>query len=145
MNILQKLIFFLIVISFLPAFANNDSNPGPLVLNGYDAVAYQTEAAAKRGDSSYTANYQGWVYQFTSAENRDLFIENPSKYAPEYGGYCAYGMAFGAKVPVDGTAFQIVNGKLYVNKNQAVYQLWQQDIPGNIAKANAQWQRIQGS
>lgn len=110
-----------------------------VILAGHDAVAYFTEDKPVPGNAAYTASYDGAVYRFASAENRDLFRANPEKYAPAYGGYCALGTSFGKKFDVDGKAFKIVEGRLYVNKNLAVYETWREDIPGNIVKAEGHW------
>ena len=114
-----------------------------VILAGHDAVAYFTEGEPTLGSTEYTAQHEGAVYRFASAKNRDLFRANPEKYAPAYGGYCALGTSFGKKFEVDGKAFEIVEGRLYVNKNLSVYKSWKKDIPGNIVKAEGQWPQIQ--
>ncbi len=116
---------------------NND-----VILAGHDAVAYFTENRPVLGSADYTASYAGAIYRFASAENRDLFRADPAKYAPAYGGYCALGTSFGKKFQVDGKAFRVVDGQLYVNKNLEVYATWKKDIPGNIEKADGYWPRI---
>ncbi|MEM7000707.1 MAG: YHS domain-containing (seleno)protein [Pseudomonadota bacterium] len=116
---------------------NND-----VILAGYDAVAYFTEGKPVLGSTEYTAQHEGAVYRFASAKNRNTFQANPVKYAPAYGGYCALGTSFGKKFEVDGKAFQVVEGRLYVNKNLSVYRTWKKDIPGNIVKAEGQWPTI---
>lgn len=117
-----------------------DSND--VILAGHDAVAYFTENKPVLGNSEYTAQYDGAVYRFASAANRDTFQANPAKYAPAYGGYCALGTSFGKKFEVDGQAFEIVEGRLYVNKNLKVYKTWRKDIPANIVKSEGQWPGI---
>jgi hypothetical protein len=72
-----------------------------------------------------------------------LFNQNPEKYAPQYGGFCAFGATFGKKFEVDGKAFEIVDGKLYVNKNQQVYAAWRKDIPKHLNEANTEWPEIE--
>jgi YHS domain-containing protein len=114
-----------------------DSND--VILAGHDAVAYFVENKPVLGSAEFTASYNGAIYRFASDKNRDAFRADPAKYAPAYGGYCAFGTALGKKFHVDGKAFQIVDGQLYVNKNLKVYETWRKDIPGNIAKANKQW------
>ncbi|MEM7708095.1 MAG: YHS domain-containing (seleno)protein [Pseudomonadota bacterium] len=113
-----------------------------VILAGHDAVAYFTEGRPVRGSADFTVEYDGAVYRFASAGNRSLFQANPEKYAPAYGGYCALGASFGKKFQVDGKAFEIVDGRLYVNKNRQAYNVWKKDIPGNIAKADANWPQI---
>lgn len=71
-----------------------------------------------------------------------MFKANPEKYAPQYGGFCAYGMTFGKKFDIDGKAFEVVDGKLYVNKNPSVYEAWKKDIPLHIKEANGSWPNV---
>lgn len=118
-----------------------DSND--VILNGYDAVAYFTEGKPVKGTQEYTAVYDGAVYRFASKSNRNKFQANPSQYAPAYGGFCAYGTALGKKFAVNGKAFEIVDGRLYVNKDEGVYKVWKKDVPGNVLKAEGQWIKIE--
>ncbi len=122
---------------------DTDTDSNDVVLAGHDAVAYFTQGKPVKGSADYTAVYNGAIYRFSSVENRDSFRENPARYAPQYGGFCAYGMTFGKKFEVDGKAFEIVDGKLYVNKNQDVYKAWVKDIPKHISEANAQWPQVE--
>ena len=115
-----------------------------VILAGHDAVAYFTEGKPVLGRADYTAEFQGAVYRFASAGNRDRFRAQPEQYAPAYGGYCALGTSFGKKFHVDGQAFRIVEGRLYVNKNLQVYETWKQAIPENIVKAEGHWPTIRG-
>ena len=117
-----------------------DSND--VILAGHDAVAYFTEGKPVKGDARYTAQHEGAVYRFSSEKNRNTFQENPDKYAPAYGGYCALGTSFGKKFEVDGQAFEVVEGRLYVNKSLTVYETWSEDIPNNIVKAEGLWPQI---
>ena len=119
------------------------TNDNDVILAGHDAVAYFTQGKPTLGSERFTAQHDGAVYRFASADNRDLFRANPKKYAPAYGGYCALGTSFGKKFEVDGQAFEIVEGRLYVNKNLTVYKTWKKDIPNNIVKAEGQWPVIQ--
>lgn len=141
-----KLLFAAAVLAFtslVHAGVETDTNENDVILAGHDAVAYFTEDKAVVGSATYTANYAGAVYRFASANNRDLFRAQPAKYAPAYGGFCALGTSFGKKFSIDGKAFEIVEGRLYVNKNLKVYKSWKKDIPGNIVKAEGQWPLIQ--
>ena len=126
------------------AFAGVDTGTdgNDVILAGHDPVAYFTENRPVKGSAQFTAAYNGAVYRFASAENRDTFQANPRKYAPVYGGYCAFGTSLGKKFQVDGKAFRVVDGRLYVNKNLEVYETWKKDIPGNIKKADGQWPGI---
>jgi len=133
-----------LVSAFASAGVDTSTDANDVILAGHDAVAYFTENKAVEGTADFTAQYNGAVYRFSSAENRDTFKANPAKYAPAYGGYCAYGAALGKKFDIDGKAFEVVEGRLYVNKNLAVYKRWQKDIPGNIVKAEGKWVGIEG-
>lgn len=113
-----------------------------VILAGHDTVAYHTQGKAVLGKADITAVYNNAIYRFSSEGNRDRFVANPAKYAPAYGGYCALGTSFGKKFEVDGKAFEIVDGQLYVNKNRSVYKTWKKDIPGNLVKSEANWPKI---
>lgn len=119
----------------------NKSSEG-VALGGYDVVAYFTEHKALQGKVEFQTAWQGATWRFTSAGNRDLFAKEPGKYAPQYGGFCAYGVAQGHKAPVDPTAWRIVGGKLYLNFNREVQDLWVKDIPGNIKAADELWPKV---
>ncbi|MFN8653891.1 MAG: YHS domain-containing (seleno)protein [Gemmatimonadales bacterium] len=113
-----------------------------LALYGYDAVAYQTDNAAVKGTTQYTATYEGNTYRFASAAHRDAFNAAPAKYVPAYGGYCAYGVSQGHKVKIDPEAYRVVDGTLYLNYDKGVQKKWLSDIPGYIAKAEKNWMEL---
>jgi YHS domain-containing protein len=119
---------------------NKDS--AGVALKGYDAVAYFNESTAIAGKKEFQHEWMGAKWQFSSAANRDLFAANPSKYAPQYGGYCAFGVSEGHKAPVDPAVWKIVDGKLYLNYNAEVGKIWGQNIPDRIARANKNWLNI---
>ena len=81
-------------------------------------------------------------WQFSSAENRETFVKNPTKYAPQYGGYCAYAVSQGYTASADPQAWKIVDDKLYVNYNLSVKEKWVKDIPKYIADANKNWEQL---
>src|SRR5262249_19089771 len=110
-----------------------------IALKGYDPVAYFTENKALQGSDQFTAQYQGSTYRFESAANRDAFNASPARYVPQYGGYCAYGIANGHKADISPEAFTIVNDKLYLNYDKAVRFLWRMNIPNNVDKADKNW------
>ena len=116
-----------------------------VTLAGYDAVAYFTENKAVKGKSKFTAVHNNAIYKFSSEANRDAFKSNPSKYEPAYGGYCAYGAALGKKLDIDGKAFKVVDGKLYVNKNLEIAGAWVKDEANLIAKADQEWPGIEAT
>ncbi len=122
-----------------PTFAAKMNLANGVAIQGYDPVAYVTQNAAVVGDASITAEYQGATYQFASAENRDAFVGNPARYAPQYGGFCAYAVSQGYTAPIDPQAFSVVDNKLYLNFSKGVRSRWAKDIPGNIKKGDANW------
>jgi YHS domain-containing protein len=114
-----------------------------LAIDGYDPVAYFTEQKPMKGSTQFRSNFHGSTFQFASAVHRDAFAADPAKYAPQYGGYCAYGMAKGYKATIDPAAFTIADDKLYLNYSETVRSRWLSDIPGNIQKADANWPEVQ--
>ena len=113
-----------------------------LALKGYDPVAYFTERKPVQGKAEFTAGHEGATYRFSSAANRDAFAAAPEKYVPQYGGYCAFGMASGYKAPIEPDAWTVVDGKLYLNYNRSVRSQWSSDIPGFVRKADANWPTV---
>lgn len=111
-------------------------------VSGYDPVAYFTENRAVEGKSEITYDWNGSTYRFSNQANRDLFAKNPKKYAPQYGGFCAFAVAQGSTAPTDPTAWSIVDGKLYLNYNSSVRQMWSADIPGHIRSADNNWPKL---
>ena len=108
-------------------------------LSGYDVVSYFSGSGPVVGDDAYTYEYQGARYRFASAANRDAFAADPAQYAPAYGGFCAYGLANGYKVPVDPLAYKVVDGVLYLNNTPRVQKIWEKNIPGYIRGADNNW------
>lgn len=121
-------------------------NGSHVALQGYDPIAYFNDKKAVEGSASFTAEYKGVSYHFKSKQNRDLFISNPSKYEPEYGGWCAYAMgATGEKVEVNPETFKIVNGKLYLFYNKFfnnTLKSWNKDEANLKVKADNNWQKF---
>ena len=114
-----------------------------LAIKGYDPVAYFTKNMAVEGSAKYTATHDGAIYRFASAANRDKFNADAAKYAPQFGGYCAMGVALNKKLDVDPQAFHIENGKLYLNLNKDVQKKWATDIPGHLKTADRIWAGIE--
>jgi YHS domain-containing protein len=110
-----------------------------LALRGYDPVSYQTAGAPQPGDFNIVADYEGAVYRFVNEENRTAFMANPAKYAPQYGGYCAFGASMGKKFDGDPNVWKIVDGKLYLNLAPKVAELWSADTKGKIMAADEKW------
>ena len=114
-----------------------------LAIKGYDPVAYFVSGKAAEGKPAFATNYQGINYYFASAANRDAFKANPSKYEPQYGGWCAYAMGNdGSKVEVDPETFKIANGKLYLFYNKYftnTKKSWDKDEAHLMKNADANW------
>ena len=108
-------------------------------VSGYDTVAYFTEGKPVEGSDAHTYEWMGATWLFSSAENLERFMAEPERYAPQYGGYCAYAVSRGSTASTDPTAWKIVDDKLYLNYSHSVKAQWEEDIPGNIAKADANW------
>jgi YHS domain-containing protein len=113
-----------------------------VAIKGYDPVAYFTDKKPAKGSPSYKAEFRGSTFQFASAANRDVFAAAPAKYAPQYNGYCAFGVAGGYKAAIDPAAFTVVDDKLYLNYNRGVQSQWRADVPGFIAKADRNWPKV---
>ncbi|MDF1793865.1 MAG: YHS domain-containing (seleno)protein [Thalassobaculaceae bacterium] len=111
-------------------------------VDGYDPVAYFTDGKPVEGSSKFEAEYKGVTWRFVSAEHRDAFVANPAKYAPQYGGYCAWAVAQGYTAKGDPQNWRIVDGKLYLNYNASVQKKWMTDIPGNIKAGDANWPKV---
>ena len=113
-----------------------------LVLRGYDPVAYFTVGEPVKGKRSLSVEHAGGTYRFSSEETQELFLADPEKYLPAYGGYCAHGTAQNTKVGGDPRIWHIVDGRLYLNITRDVDRIWQQDIAGYIADADRNWPSI---
>lgn len=113
-----------------------------LAIKGYDPVAYFIQGEAVRGDKDLKHSYGGAVYQFSSNENLERFKANPSQYLPQYNGYCAYGVTKNRKFDIDPKAFEIVDGKLYLNLNKKVQRIWNKDQAALIQEADSNWLSI---
>lgn len=115
---------------------------GEGAIRGYDPVAYFTEGRPVKGQSAHHVRYRDADWYFASAEHRDQFQREPEKYAPQYGGYCAWAVSRGYTASVDPQAWTLHEGKLYLNYSKGVQRDWLEDIPGNVRKADANWPRV---
>lgn len=127
------------------AFAGDFFETDGAALHGYDPVAYFVAAAPQKGQAQYSYEYKGSKFYFASEANRRAFMEAPEKYAPQFGGYCAYGTSQGYKVSTQPDAFAVVKDKLYLNYNKKVQEIWRQDVPGNIERAEKNWPEVQNA
>lgn len=114
----------------------------PLALHGYDPVAYFTEGKPVLGEPRFAAVFEGATYYFSSAAHQKLFEGTPSKYAPQYGGFCAFGAALGKKFDGNPAVFLVRDGKLYLNLAPDIAAKFGEDVAGNIQKADARWPEI---
>lgn len=111
-------------------------------IGGTDPVAYFTDGKPVAGSDEFTAQHDGVTWKFATAANRDAFAADPAKYAPAYGGYCATGLSFGVKIPIDPSKWNIVDGKLYLNAHDGAHKRFLADVPGTIARADENWPKI---
>jgi YHS domain-containing protein len=146
-NVLAGLTAALLLVSATFSFAAEETqqDANGVILSGHDAVSYFTANKATKGYAGISTIHDGAIYHFSSEGNRDLFKANPSKYAPQYGGFCAYGAAIGAKFPVDPTVFAVVDNKLYVNNSANVSKLWTAKQSKAITLADKKWSKIKAT
>jgi hypothetical protein len=110
-----------------------------VALRGYDTVAWHLEGRPRRGSPAFRAEWGGVAWHFASPGDRARFEAEPAAFAPRYGGFCAFGVARGYKVDIDPEAWHITGGALYLNYDRGVQRQWMRDIPGHIARADANW------
>jgi hypothetical protein len=116
----------------------NRSGQG-IALKGHDPVAYFEQGRPVKGLAQYAYQWMDATWLFASSANRDAFAKDPQKYAPQFGGYCAYAVSEGHTASIDPEAWRIVGGKLYLNYSKGVQKKWEQDVPGRIAAAEKNW------
>lgn len=120
---------------YTPAFSN-------VAVEGYDPVAYFTQSRPEKGSEAFTTTYKGAEYRFSSASNLARFKANPSAYAPQFGGYCAWAVSQNYTAKGDAQYWRIINGKLYLNYNADVQKKWEKNIPGFIVQGNKNWPNV---
>jgi YHS domain-containing protein len=136
------IIFFMLLTVAMAGHGEEEKmsvNANGVAIEGYDTVAYFTDAKATTGDEKYTYLWQGAKWRFSSQTNRALFISNPEKYAPQFGAFCALGVTFNQAVPVDPKAWTIVEGRLFLNHNIEFRSKWRKDKMSLIKKADGIW------
>lgn len=149
---MKKLVLFVLILISGTSFAQNDAKrieqynlENKVAIQGYDPVGYFTDGKAIKGKKEFTTSYQGVVYKFSSSENKEAFLKNPSKYEPQYGGWCAYAMgSAGEKVEINPETFKIIDGKLYLFYNayfNNTLKSWNKDQTNLKTKADNNWKK----
>ena len=116
--------------------------PNGIALEGYDAVAFFTQSKPVKGSASFSYNWEGAKWLFADKADLEKFRESPTKFAPQYGGYCAYGVSQGHKAPVQTDTWTILNNKLYFNYNSKVKETWVKNQSEYIDQANKKWPSV---
>ena len=138
----QLLFGALILITFQASAQKEVFSKSNEAINGYDPVAYFTESKPVKGKKEFSHEWKDSNWLFSSAKNRDTFKADPEKYAPQFGGFCAYGVSDNHKASTSPDAWTIVDGKLYLNYDLGVKQLWSKDRENRINKAHANWPEV---
>lgn len=110
-----------------------------LAVQGYDVVAYFTDGKPLKGSAQYSSSHGGATYHFASAEHKAAFDKEPAKYAPQFGGYCAYAVSKNSTAKIEPDAFQIVDGRLLLQYDKGIRDKFNKDTSGNLAKADGYW------
>ena len=132
--------------TYKPANATPDADGNALMLKGYDVVSYFVDNKDAMGNAGFRSSYQGITFQFTSAEHKALFDKDPTRYLPEFGGYCANGIVYGIPWGGDGDTWKMIGGKLYIFGGHGSKDAFLLDEAGNMALAKKYWaEEVQGS
>ena len=113
-----------------------DKDKNDVAINGYDPVAYFTDSKSVMGTNKYSYKWNGAEWYFANKSHMEMFEKNPDKYAPQYGGFCAFGVTKDKLVSSDPNAWQIVDGRLYLCHTKEVHKLWEKDLKNNIKKGD---------
>lgn len=116
--------------------------PSGIAIRGYDTVAYFTIGEATLGSDEFTTEWEGATWKFSSQEHLDLFVASPEKYAPQYGGYCAYGVAVDSLVKIEGENWDVIDDKLYLNYNARIQNKWRKKAEGYIETADGKFAQL---
>jgi len=138
---LRSTLLLLAALVAAPAFAAGPINQGffGVAIEGIDPVGYFEESRPVEGSSDFEHQWMGATWRFANAANRDAFVADPARYAPQYGGYCAYAVSQGATAGIDPEAWKIVDGKLYLNLNEKIQKRWEADQARYIEQADRNW------
>ncbi|WP_413669767.1 YHS domain-containing (seleno)protein [Mucilaginibacter sp. Mucisp86] len=118
--------------------------PGGKAIKGYDPVAFFKESKPIKGLDKFQYQWKDATWFFSTSENLEAFKADPEKYAPQYGGYCAYGTSQGHKAPTQANTWTVLNDKLYFNYNDKVKELWTKDQANLIKAADEKWPEMKG-
>ncbi|MEO1039213.1 MAG: YHS domain-containing (seleno)protein [Pseudomonadota bacterium] len=111
-------------------------------VGGWDTVSYFSDGGPVQGRREFTTDWQGAEWRFSSQENLDLFLADPAAYAPQYGGYCAYAVSQGGTAKGDPEVWHLHDGKLYLNVNRQIQEVWLADLEAYIALADDNWPAV---
>jgi YHS domain-containing protein len=136
------LIILLVMVSCTSAKPPVNAGTDGIAIKGFDPVAYFTMGKPVRGNDQFTYEWKSAKWLFSSREHLYLFSADPEKYAPQYGGYCAFAVSRGTTADIDPVAWSIVNGKLYLNLNKDIQKHWSNELSENIIKADKNWPSI---
>ncbi|QYK43572.1 MAG: YHS domain protein [Paracoccaceae bacterium] len=120
------------------------ARPDGVAIGGFDPVGYLTQGRPLRGKAEFSHDWMGATWRFATAAHRDRFAADPAANAPQFGGWCAWGVAEGYLASTDPEAFTVHQGQLYLNYSRGVRSRWERDIPGNIARGRANWPGVLG-
>ena len=113
-----------------------------VAVEGYDVVAYHTAGAAVKGLSKFSHTWRGATWNFVSARNRDLFLTEPGRYAPQFGGYCSYSTSKGYTSKIDPNAFSVIDGRLYLSFSKKIQSIWLKQPDTYIDEAMDKWPKL---
>ena len=144
---MRRAIFFIISTALLALVVSTPIIAKDLVytdgqqvaLDGHDPVAFFTDSEPVPGQPSITATHHGATYRFASEANRTTFTADPDRYAPQFGGYCAFGVSLGSLFPTKVETWQIIDGRLVLNKDLSIKKRFDKNKQKNLAKADKEW------
>jgi YHS domain-containing protein len=142
MTLLRSLIFALCLLAALPAAAQTVNAENGVAVQGTDVVAYFRAGRAVPGRAEFVHVWNGATWRFSSAENRDAFAAEPARFAPQYGGFCAWAVSQGYRAPIDPDAWRIVDGRLFLNYSRAIQMRWDLMRASNIAAGDKNWPKL---
>jgi YHS domain-containing protein len=142
MTLFRSLFLALSLLVSLPVGAQSVNAENGVAVQGADVVAYFRAGRAVSGRPEFEHQWNGATWRFASAENRDAFAAAPERYAPQYGGFCAWAVSQGYRAPVDPEAWRIVDGKLFLNYSRTIQLRWDLMRSSNIAAGDRNWPKL---